>query len=214
MAERFTPDKLTTDEGERWSSQGVGEVSAGKYEGPEAHATAPWKCPACGVQNEGRLELGCVHCGSGKPGRHIGLPTKESPAFKAVKADMARGLEALDAARLSTISQALERTLYEVWRDSQTDKAFAVTENQAYLEAAFVAGYRAAQRQILITAPPVTADVDELAPEGKVRRTILAALAFFKDQVLSNAESEIASGEWLSVEECERLIAQWQAEGA
>jgi hypothetical protein len=210
MAERFTPDKLTTDEGERWSSQGVGEVSAGKYEGPEAHATAPWKCPACGVQNEGRLELGCVHCGSGKPGRHIGLPTKESPAFKAVKADLARGLEQLEEHRIASV--AIDDH-FEKWLAGQS----MTTAAAEHCRRAYAAGWLAGamnQARATMAAPPVTADVDELAPEGKVRRTILAALAFFKDQVLSNAESEIASGEWLSVEECERLIAQWQAEGA
>jgi hypothetical protein len=30
-----------------------------------------WACPACSAKQQGRIEDGCVHCGAGKPGRHI-----------------------------------------------------------------------------------------------------------------------------------------------
>jgi hypothetical protein len=38
---------------------------AGKTLGP----SGPWKCPSCQVQNEGAIEAGCVHCGSGSPAK-------------------------------------------------------------------------------------------------------------------------------------------------
>lgn len=49
---------------------GEGIVSAsrfGRAAGDGLGPAGPWKCPACGVQNDGRIEKGCVHCGSGDP---------------------------------------------------------------------------------------------------------------------------------------------------
>jgi len=82
---------------------------------------------------------------------------------------------------------------------------WASTYPNASLADAFRAGYELAMRQTMHT-PPVTADTLAFAPEGKVNRTIRAALELFRDQVLREADEEIASGEWCSIEEVGALI--------
>jgi isopentenyldiphosphate isomerase len=63
------------------------------------------------------------------------------------------------------------------------------------------------------TARP-TPEVDTVAgPEGKVIRTILAALSYFADQVLHSAPDEVERGEWCSVEEVHTLIQQLATTG-
>jgi O-acetyl-ADP-ribose deacetylase (regulator of RNase III) len=79
----------------------------------------------------------------------------------------------------------------------------------------FMAGYRLATQQAhahMIAAPPVTADLGAFHPDGKVRRTIAAALELFKDQVLRDAQDEITSGEWCSIEEIDQVIRQLKDE--
>ncbi len=206
MPDRFAPPPLTTPEGDQWgTAAGAGEISAGKYDGPEAKLSFPWKCPKCGVQNEGALKYGCVHCGAGKPGYHVGIATPPSPAlsetavFEAVKADMKRGAE--------TIQDQL--AVYPV------GEAWAEAHAGASLAEAFVAGYMLARHHHFahaMQAPPVTADVRTLAPHTKAQRTIIAALEIFKDQILSQGPEEIASGEWMSVVEVDQLIATMQAQ--
>ena len=60
-------------------------IKGGTYTGPDTHVPTIWKCPACSAENAGRLELGCVSCGSGKPGFKITVPAvtipKEIPNF-------------------------------------------------------------------------------------------------------------------------------------
>ena len=91
--------------------------------------------------------------------------------------------------------------------------AWAERNTAATLAEAFIAGYFTARAQAL-HAPPVTADVERLAPEGKARRTIIAALELFTDQILSQDPEEVVSGEWCSRAECAALIAQLRAEDA
>ena len=181
-----------------------------QYDGPGLGA-GPWKCPACGEANTGAIDAGCLHCGSGSAApRHVGQPPPVerragktpltghpldengaidlhlTPAFTAVKADLDRGMEVYAAAN-----------------------AWALTHDAEGLEAAFLAGYQLAVQQLTartMLAPPLAADIATLAPDGKARRTIIAALDLFKDQVLRDARDEIASGEWCSLEEVEQLI--------
>lgn len=207
-----------------------------QYDGPGL-GVAPWKCPACAVLNTGMIDGGCASCGSGSAqARHVGVVPPAPPSaktiwdrhkgedalvppppftvadhfgddlhleqppirpatFQAVKADMARGLAAMDEHREISV-------LAETW---------AAQHGEATITDAFLAGYQFAiiQSQArTMVAPPVTADLDALAPDGKARRTIIAALEIFKDQVLRDATEEIASGEWCSIEEIEHLITE------
>lgn len=168
------------------------------YDGPRL-GEGPWRCPACAAQNTGPLDEGCTTCGSGSArGRHVDDPppvTKlddlrldRSAAFTAVKGDLQAGLDVHMAA-----------------------VAWAAAHEESPLSDAFLAGYQFALQRTM-KAPPVSVDTTALAPEGKARRTIIAALELFKDQVLREARDEIASGEWLTIEETEQLLQQLRDE--
>lgn len=182
-------------------------IRGGHYEGPEAQLEAPWKCPACGVHNEGRLALGCTSCGSGKPGVHVGIQQPRVTAA-AIAAAQQGGLHH----QRPIENQGLIEVAFRSWLTSHADRDnVRRVENESLVARAFYAGWQAAQG-VTLQAPPVTADVATLAPEGKPRRTIVAALTHFKEHVLQQAEEEIASGEWCSIAEVETLIAQLEAE--
>lgn len=170
-----------------------GEISGGRYTGPEAHAQGPWKCPACSAENQGPIPQGCVACGSGKPGYHVGQPA--APAEDR-------------SAHLTGFVEALNDgdpdPLYQVAYNWSTEHPDVTTTE------AFVAGFKAARAQFLahtMQAAPVTVDVATLAPHTKAQRTIIAALEIFKDQILNQAPEEILSGEWMSIPEVDALIA-------
>lgn len=176
------------------------------YDGPGL-GWGPWKCPACGAENQGSIDAGCVQCGSGSAkARHVGQPPpppKPTPA-PPPKPETIRLIEA-DMKHASWLYEAAL-----AWEAAHTT---ATGSPQASLAEAFIAGYQLAQQHAQVrtmAAPPVTADVAQLAPEGKVGRTIIAALELFKDQVLQQATDEIASGEWCSVEEIDRVIQQFR----
>lgn len=174
----------------------AGEITAGRYTGPETHAQGPWKCPSCGAGNDGPIPQGCTACGAGKPGYHIGNP----PPAEVDLALPPLAEERVPAAQFLQVAAAQ-------WVDHHPEASPAE---------AFEAGYRLARLQVeahTMQAAPVTADVESLAPEGKPRRTIIAALEIFKDQILSQAPDEIASGEWCSPSEVDALLAQLRSEG-
>lgn len=169
----------------------VQRVRGGKYDGPEAHVLAPWKCPACGVEQVGRVELGCPSCGSGKPGVHVGVQQAARVA-QGRPLQISSGLEGNSIVRLA-----------KQWLLDTTD-ATAIDGFLAGYEAGLLEGRRA----LLAQAPPVTADLTRLSPEGKTYRTIIAALEMFVDGVLRGNPEEILSGEWCSIEEAKALIEQ------
>lgn len=166
----------------------VQRVRGGHYTGPEAHVIAPWKCPACGVEQVGRVELGCPSCGSGKPGVHVGV--QQAPASS-------KSGRAVMREENSILRMAVQ------WFNQQPN-ASAIDGYLAGYEQGLIEGRRA----LLAQAPPVTADLTHLSPEGKSYRTIIAALETFIGGVLRGNPEEIASGEWCSVEEAQALIAQ------
>lgn len=179
---------------------GSGEISAGKYTGPEAHVQAPWKCPACLVENVGPLPFGCSSCGAGKPGYHVDPP----PPTAAQRTDPQQGLPTV-----------IDRAWAPVWEKLQFEAPTRATQVEDLLQEAFLAGWMAgAQQQAHQTmqATPLTADARALAPEARPQRTIIAALELFRDQVLGFAEDEIASGEWCSLAEVGELIERMRAQ--
>jgi|SRR5262245_11003361 len=79
----------------------------------------------------------------------------------------------------------------------------------ATLEDAFTAGYvegiREARRA-LARRP------EAMSAEGKLQRTMIAALAHFRDQVLADNPEEVQTGEWLTAAEATAFIHQLQAQ--
>lgn len=171
------------------------------YEGPDL-GSAPWKCPACAAENAGPLAAGCTVCGSGSaPARHVGVAPPTVEDLRLSQAQLESGLVLLANDRVRA------QETYEAARQWVAGHADADPFQ------AFIAGYQLASAQAqarTLTAPPTTAAT--LAPEGKARRTIIAALELFTDQVLRDATDEISSGEWCSVEEAETLLHQLKRE--
>lgn len=189
--------------GQPWPADTSERVGGARhYTGPERDVVAPWKCPACLVENLGRLELGCVHCGAGKPGVHVGV---DAPA----------AVVPAPAPEYSSGRNEASADDFDYWYARSRDRINAGTWTQPQLEdlcrSAFDAGWRAHQR-IVLQAPPVMSDVRALAPAGKPTRTIIAALDLFKDQVLRHQPEEVASGEWCSAEEVDALLVQLHAQ--
>lgn len=166
------------------------------YDGPGLAQWAPWKCPACAAENTGSIDEGCASCGSGSvKAKHVG-----------VQAPAPQPLVTVDTTPLARDPRMQLVVVAADWERQHED---------ATLAAAFMAGYYLAQQHAqaqTMTAPPVTADLPALAPGGKVRRTISAALELFADQVLRDARDEILSGEWCSVEEAQQVIANLKQE--
>ena len=143
---------------------------------------ATWRCPACGGENTGPLERGCALCGSGAPGRRVEPPPPPPrlPAPEVRQGDVA---------------------------DHWAAANHGVTIAEAY-RAGYFEGVRTtleAQQKALREGPPA---VETFSEEGKIGRTIAAALALFRDQVLSGHPEEVTSGEWCSAAEVDKLIEQ------
>jgi hypothetical protein len=194
-----------------------GEISTGKYDGPEAHEHAPWKCPACGVQNEGPIPLGCVHCGSGKPGRHIGQPPPPEVERRPGSGRLhGRPLDDNGAIQWDPPPAAGIGTPAELHPAYAIACAWAEQHHLTDPAGAFLAGYdfalRLSKRAADLEAEQTPAPVETLAPHTKAQRTIIAALEIFKDQILSQGPEEITSGEWCSASEVDELIARLQAQ--
>jgi len=98
--------------------------------------------------------------------------------------------------RVDTPPPAPERS-----RSDDPGEAWAEAHPHASLRDAFLAGYEAGVRTARLAAPA-------FAPEGKVNRTIAAALALFRDQVLAGNPEEVQTGEWLSAAEVTQLLAR------
>jgi hypothetical protein len=166
------------------------------YPGAGLGNESGWACPSCGAENAGPIAQGCALCGAGRPGRHIGTdappppppatprPTPEPPAAPA----------------RPTPAPGAER-----WLDHHPE---------ATLEEAFTAGYiegvRDARRAQLAAAPPQQPIV--FSPELVINRTLVAALTFFRDQVLAGNPDEVTDGEWLSAQQVTALIRQIEGE--
>lgn len=179
-----------------------GALSGGIYRGREADLAeaAPWKCPACGIEQTTPFKFGCPGCGSGKPGYKVTTPPPSIGDHPPADPRPQIGQQ-----QAGTPFSRLLDERFATWLSSQYEPQFRATENEELLKAAFLAGWAMCQQHTM-KAPPVTVDIQTLNPDTKGLRTIIAALELFRDQVLSQAEEEIASGEWMSVEELETMI--------
>lgn len=204
------------------SSEAIGGPRG--YQGSEATAIHPWKCPACGEEQIGRLGDGCTSCGSGKGARHVGVdPRPVKPVALPPQRAGATGM-----LTLGPLPAALS---------PRVDAAFIAWMQQAGSEIgplpAFRAGWDAAMQLSgspgggSVNTPdagdiPADRSLDRavedagstpvpgtpFAPEQKQVRTIIAGLTFFKDQILPESQEEVLSGEWLSADELQQVIDQ------
>ena len=217
-ADRFAPPPLEDrlPDGSRVPWTGTVDLSdASHYDGPEAHAVAPWKCVHCGVENLTPLAQGCPVCGAGKPGYHVETPPPAGNAHTVSAAGFERSrggaVTTQDEPYRSGRNEASAEE-FEAWWARNRESSFAVGNMEDLCASAFDAGWRARDR-LTMKAPPVTADLAALAPEGKVRRTLIAALELFRDQVLAGEPEEVETGEWCSAAEVVALVAQMKEQG-
>jgi hypothetical protein len=165
----------------------MGSVGGSRhYTGGGLGSEAGWKCPNCGAVNLGAISHGCELCGSGKPGhRAVDPPPKPPPPTRARHEP----------------EPEPEPELEQPQADEDVAGRWAHDHPEASLTDAFRAGYRLGIQQALAARP-------RPSPHGKVNRTIAAALALFRDQILSSHPEEVASGEWMSADEVSALIDQ------
>lgn len=169
----------------------TGEVGGDRhYDGATLDPIVAWNCPSCGVENTGPLEQGCVHCGAGKPGYKVRVPAPTAVSPQTIT---------------SGFAAAEVHELFDQWVQALPDVATYDRAAIAVMRKAFLGGYAARGAQEVRSAG-VSDATEQLAPAGKTRRTIVAALQLFRDQVLTQSPDEIESGEWCSLAEVDELI--------
>lgn len=161
-----------------------------------------WRCPSCGQENAGRIAEGCAVCGAGAP-RTAPVGPPPAPTLDAIEAAAAT----VATARLPHARPPVDG-LTPAWLAAHPD----ASAEQAYF-AGYAAGVKAAHDANQTHAPQAPRAAEPaFTQDGKIARTIVAALQFFADQVLTQAPEEIRTGEWLSGVEVAALIAQLRAE--
>lgn len=204
------------------------------YQGSEAAQRFPWKCPACGSDQQGPLEAGCGACGSGKAApKHVGVDPivykrKDAESIEEAVATLqppVQRLSDLHAAFLRWIANAGATVgplaaFTAGWEarggspmqiDEPADVPTTPVADTARdpLDSGLCCLARHAN-----AVPPWTCDCPchtraEPALEGTIQsRTIIAALTFFADQVLKAGPEEVITGEWLNATDTNTLIAE------
>jgi hypothetical protein len=159
-----------------WTTVNAGRPTSPRHYTGATERTGPWKCPACGQPNEGPLDAGCDHC-------HAGQPGYRAEERQAAASDPVR--EAFDRFIRQNYGERLDHYVYEIaW-------------------AAFTAGLKYVQPAPDVPGDPLLAPVLSGTIES---RTIIAALSYFAEQILSMAPDEVKTGEWLDKAGVEQLI--------
>jgi hypothetical protein len=216
---------------------GIKPVAAGPrtYTGPEVEAKAIWKCPACGSENTTALQEGCPSCGSGKPGRHVGvdkvITAEERARLLATAGPPAAPFKWVTAPPQPLATGSCDEA-FAIWAETQQLRAAAVISSYPAFKAGWEARDGMADSDRTVPSPePVRApELPETRPtdggpgaEGPPvedepadfrgtaeQRTILAALIYFRDQVLPEAAEEVGTGQWLSLADVNRLIDAYE----
>ena len=168
-----------------WTTVKPAHGSSRHYTGPGLGQTGPWTCPSCGAKNTGALEDGCPNCRERQTAQHIGV---DPPVRRREPAPI--------AASDFNIEQAFEQFL-------RAERIVNGTE-QNVARRAFFAGVAYVRRH---TPAEPREPADPLPLTGtKESRTIIAALKFFREQILSLTPEEVHTGEWLSASEVDAYL--------
>ena len=153
-----------------------------------------WRCPSCGVEQTTPFDQGCLTCGAGKPGVHVGVPASAPAAQEFVGGDD-------------------ETIAFLAWAAHRGVTADAMTTQ--LIAGAFMAGVQYGRRTAVSVAPsvPTTTALTTFTASGAAARTIAAALTHFRDSLYLGADEEIASHEWVDRAELDRLIRQYTQAG-
>lgn len=182
-----------------------------QYVGDTLGQILSWTCPACGTLQTIPFGEPCATCGAGaRPFVAAATPTTHPKPIVLTPVDPP---VVPPAAPLATEA-------FAQWLESYLARALPTEIDlirgvQAVLADAFEAGWRMRGAQSAVSQPtPTNPAPPTFSAEGRTARTLAAALAMFIDQVLADAEAEIAAGEWLSVDAATTLVAQFTREGA
>ncbi len=153
------------------------------WEGTIPNTRAAWNCPTCGAPNTGPVPDGCVACGAGKDGGKVATPFARTLTHT----------ETVDEAHAaflewaSTLKDLASQTLRE--HGEQAFKAGAAWQRQMLDNVVRVvvgtgpATTPTAQGGFMLAlVHPETHDTQ--LPDPRVQQTILAALAFYRDNQL------------------------------
>jgi hypothetical protein len=168
------------------------------YAGAGLGQVGLWGCPSCGEDNVGPLEQGCVHCGAGRPGVRAPAPTTPPPPPP----------EATEATELDEPEQpqARQGDYATIWAEQHPDVSIA----EAY-RAGVEFGLRTVlAREHAAPPPPPQPEGAPMLDHPQTYRTIVAALAFFRDQILTTNPEEIKEGWWLSAAATTKVIEHLQ----
>lgn len=174
------------------------EYASRHYQGPGLGESA-WRCPACGVENTGPIGP-CPSCGAGQPGYRPTPPPAPPRVSEREPDDPTYRQPRIEPEFEPRIAQGDVATL---WARAHPD---------ATIEEAYRAGMMDAQREFIRAAAKATPKQETFSPEGRVARTMITALAMFRDQVLVGDPEEVATGEWLSATDATALIRQLTAQ--
>ena len=198
------------------------------YAGAEVSAPFVWACPACGAKNTTPFSEGCPACGSGKnAAKHVGVDPIAPPHMKTTMIGRVGSHISSGPIESGNCDQAFVAWMQHAGTDTNALQAFRagwVARGGSHV----VADDRAHPRDLVqLHEPPAptegaagspaptpaepTADRESTAgfPGTARDRTLLAALIFFKDQVLAQRPEEIVTGEW-SAEDVDTMIAEVQ----
>lgn len=207
------------------------------YKGAEVAARHPWKCPSCGEENVSReLGQGCEFCHAGEgSARHVGVDPIVRPKPKGERALLSTGQSGQSGqAGPADLQQAFLNWMQQAGTEIGPFAAFragwlaaqerGVPNGDPSTRAGALGGdLLGADRPAPGPAgggdsPGAGADDGGTVPSdpapdagltGTPRsRTLLAALIFFRDQVLAQGPEEVVTGEWMPIVEVNRWIAE------
>ena len=162
-----------------------------------------WKCPTCGTENAGPLEQGCTAC---KAGADAKTPAQAARIVEAAPGPSVTAFYqwatqlGLDATR----SELQEAWIAGArWARSQAAPAGNVPGEGEGIDAATTTRVVPVGGSLLATIDPITHDPTGLL-DTRTHTTILAALAFYRDNTLSYGS---VAGQ-LSAQEVTELLDQ------
>lgn len=188
------------------------------YVGAEIQAKVPWHCPRCGEENQGELGAGCASCGSGGGAKHVGVDpivVRRKRSEVGAEEETHTRPVCMEAPKVTTWATVD----HPITLDMDASTAFVQwmqTQEKPTLVGAFMAGWFEQQARRVgggaqppneeekdapMSESPIVEDQQPLDPPllGTAKsRTLIAALIYFRDQVLQGQPEEIGTGEWLS----------------
>ena len=184
---------------------GAGDKIAAGVMATRAKVTQ-WHCPACGQDNISIFEEGCPACGANTgatKAKHVGADPRVEQPWNPQQRSAQVEQEPSQAPTGDAESAFVEfvKTL-----PAGLDRKIIGLLFQAFTAGATWGKSQAVSRvdQLLVAAPTPVAGLTGT----KEQRTLIAALNFFKEQLLINNPEEVRAGEWCSANEVDQLISQ------